>query len=95
MEVLEEVSLNNSMRTYVDKSSSNSSLSVHTLGTPWNITEKRMLIAEARQWGIRPTARRRNMSFSTLSNWMLEDFCGDLPGTEKQLVDSRRLRYNT
>ena len=90
MEVSEEVYLDDSMTTNVSRSSSKSSPSVRT---PWEIAEKRMLVAEAKQWGIRPTARRHNMSFSTLRVWMMQDF-GDLPGTKKRLPGGGRpLRY--
>ena len=78
------------MTTNVSKSSSKSSPSVHT---PWEIAKKRMLVAEAKQWGIRPTARQHNVSSSTLRVWMKQDF-GDLPGTRKRLPGGGRpLRY--
>ena len=90
-EVSEEVYLgDDSMTMNVSKSSSKSSPSVRT---PWEIAKKRMLVAEAKQWGIRPTARQHNMSFSTLRVWMMQDF-GDLPGTKKRLPGGGRpLRY--
>ena len=91
-EVSEEVYLDDSMTTNVSKSST-STRSSPSVRTPWEIAEKRMLVAEAKQWGIRPTARRHNMSFSTLRVWMMQDF-GDLPGTKKRLPGGGRpLRY--
>ena len=76
----------------VSKSSANRSSS-SSVRTPWDIADKRMLVAEAKKHGIRPTARKHNMSFSTLRVWMMQDF-GDLPGTKKRLSGGgRRLRY--
>ena len=59
----------------------------------YDIADKRRLVAEAKKYGIRVTARQHNMSFSTLRVWMMQDF-GDLPGTKKRLSGGgRRLRY--
>ena len=68
----------------VSKSSSRSSPSVHT---QWKVAEKRMLVAEAKQWGVCLTARRHNMPFSTLRYWMMH--FGD-PGIRKGLPDRGR-----
>lgn len=86
----EVVYLDNSIMENVSKLSSKSSPSVRT---SWDVAEKRKLVAEAKQYGIRVTARRHNMSFSTLRVWMRQDF-GGLPGTKKRLPGGgRRLKY--
>lgn len=56
---------------------------------PWAISVKRKLVAEARKKGIRPTARNHDVSFSTLREWMKQDF-GDLPGNKKRLPGAGR-----
>ena len=90
MEMLEEVHLVDNMTANANKSSTKSSTrSSPSVRTPWEIAEKRMLVAEAKQWGVRPTARKHNMSFSTLRVWMMQDF-GDLPGTKKRLPGGGR-----
>ena len=76
----------------ISKSSASKSSS-SSARTAWDIADKRMLVEEAKKYGIRPTARKHNMSFSTLRVWMMQDF-GDLPGTKKRLSGGgRRLRY--
>ena len=55
----------------------------------WEISEKRQLVAEASQKGIRATARIHNISFSTLRVWTKQDF-GDMPGNKKRLPGGGR-----
>lgn len=60
----------------------------------WKISEKRRLVAEAHQYGIRATARYHDMAFSTLRVWTKQDF-GDMPGDKKRLPGGgRRLKYD-
>ena len=55
----------------------------------WEISEKRQLVAEAIQKGIRATARHHNMSFSTLRGWTKQDF-SNVPGNRKRLPGGGR-----
>ena len=56
--------------------------------------ERRMLVEEAMQSGISVTARRHNMSWSTLRGWMVKNF-HDLLGTKKSLRGKRPLMYHS
>ena len=59
----------------------------------WEIAEKRILVAEAKHFGISLTAQRHDMSPSTLRGWMMQDF-GDPLGTKKTLSGGGRpLKY--
>ena len=55
----------------------------------YDIAEKRSLVAEAKEKGIRETAQNHNMSYAALHLWMLKDF-SDLPGTKKRLRGAGR-----
>lgn len=55
----------------------------------YNIAEKKSLVAEAREKGIRKTARNHNMPYAALHPWMLKDF-SDLPSTKKRLPGAGR-----
>lgn len=50
----------------------------------WNIAEKKRLVAEAKERGLRVTARTHNVSHSVLNVWMLQDF-SDVSDTKKRL----------
>ena len=92
MELREVVNVDDdSMTENSNNSSNNSSPMVHK---PWTRAEKRMLVAEAMQSGISVTARRHNMSWSTLRGWMMKDF-RDLLGTKMSLRGKRPLMYQS
>ena len=55
----------------------------------WEISEKKQLVAEAIQKGIRATARIHNMSFSTLRVWTKKDF-SKVPENKKRLPGAGR-----
>lgn len=55
----------------------------------WDIAEKRLLVAEAREKGLRATAQNHDVSYSALHTWTLQDF-SNTSDTKKRLPGAGR-----